>query len=191
MQNNLNKRGKLFILSGPSGAGKGTLRERALKNVEDLVYSISCTTRQPRAGETNGVEYRFISLQDFEERIKLNKFLEYANVHGCYYGTLRADVERELDAGRDVLLEIDVQGAEQVKNILHDAILIFIMPPSREILEARLRARGTESEDVLQVRLKNAELEMSRAGNYNHVIINNDLELAAKELKEIILSYRN
>ena len=185
------KRGKLFILSGPSGAGKGTLRAIALSDVKNLVYSISCTTRPPRAGETNGVEYRFISKGDFENKINLNEFLEYANVHGCYYGTLRDDVERELEAGNDVLLEIDVQGAEQVKNILSEAVLIFIMPPSREILESRLRARGTESEEILKIRLNNAVDEMSKAASYKHVIINDELDRAAQELREIILSYRN
>lgn len=184
------KRGRLFILSGPSGAGKGTLRAHALNNVKDLVYSISCTTRKPRAGETDGVEYRFISENEFKSRINAGKFLEYALVHGCYYGTLKDDVERELDAGRDVLLEIDVQGAEQIKNIVNDAISIFIAPPSLEILEQRLRLRGTEDEKTLELRLKNASDEMSKASKYEHVIINNTLDTAADELKKIILDYR-
>lgn len=184
------QRGRLFILSGPSGAGKGTLRTRALNNIKDLIYSISCTTREPRTGETDGIEYRFISENEFKAKINSKMFLEYANVHGKFYGTLREDVERELNAGRDVMLEIDVQGAEQVKNIINDAVLIFISPPSPEVLEKRLRNRGTEDEKTLSLRLKNALDEMKKAEIYNHVIINNDLNAASEELRNIILSYR-
>ena len=137
------RRGRLFILSGPSGVGKGTLRERALKDVEGLIYSISCTTRSPRPGERDGVEYRFVSEADFKRRVQEGLFLEHARVHDACYGTLRADVERELDAGNDVLLEIDVQGAKQVRSRLPDAISIFVAPPSLEELERRLRNRQT------------------------------------------------
>ena len=184
------KRGRLFVISGPSGVGKGTLRERALDGMENLTYSISCTTRGPRGAERDGVEYRFITERDFEDRIKQGKFLEHARVHGSYYGTLKEDVERELSAGRDVLLEIDVQGALQVRNVLPEAVLLFIAPPSLEELERRLRDRGTEDEDKIRTRLGNAALELEQSGKYDHVIVNGDLEAASSELREIILNYR-
>ena len=184
------KRGRLFVLSGPSGVGKGTLRERALNDMEDLTYSISCTTREPRPGERDGVEYRFISESDFEDRVKRGMFLEHARVHGASYGTLREDVERELNAGRDVLLEIDVQGALQVRDALPGAVLLFIAPPSLEELERRLRERGTEDEEKLRVRLGNAARELAQKEKYDHIIVNDDLDAASSELREIILNYR-
>ena len=184
------RRGKLFILSGPSGVGKGTLRERALKDVEGLIYSISCTTRSPRPGERDGIEYRFVSEADFKRRVQEGLFLEHARVHDAYYGTLRADVERELDAGNDVLLEIDVQGAKQVRSRLPDAISIFVAPPSLEELERRLRNRQTESDDELRHRLANAEMEMEQEGAYDRILVNDDLDDASAELRRLILSYR-
>ncbi|MBQ9564519.1 MAG: guanylate kinase [Synergistaceae bacterium] len=184
------RRGRLFVLSGPSGVGKGTLRERALDDLEDLVYSISCTTRAPRAGERDGVEYRFISKPDFEDRIKRGLFLEHAAVHDAYYGTLREDVERELNAGRDVLLEIDVQGAFQVRAALPDAVLLFVAPPSLEELERRLRERGTESDEKIRLRLRNAARELEQQEKYDRVVVNDDLDRASAELRGIILDYR-
>ncbi len=179
--------GKLFVLSGPSGAGKGTLRELALKNFDSLVYSISCTTRQPRNSETDGVEYRFITRENFENRINNGEFLEYAHVHDNYYGTLKQDVINELERGNNVLLEIDVQGALQVREKMPEAVLIFIAPPSIEELEKRLRARHTETEENLKLRLKNAEHEMNLQNEYNHVIINDDLNKAVNYLREIFI----
>ena len=184
------RRGRLFILSGPSGVGKGTLRERVLNDVEGLVYSISCTTRKPRPGETDGVEYRFISDEEFESRAQGGLFLEHARVHDARYGTLREDVERELNAGRDVLLEIDVQGARQVRGLLPDAVAVFIAPPSIDELARRLRERHTESERELELRLGNAEAELRQEGSYDHVVVNDDVDRAAEALREIILSYR-
>jgi len=184
------RRGRLFVLSGPSGVGKGTLRERALDDLEDLVYSISCTTRAPRAGERDGVEYRFISKPDFEDRIKRGLFLEHAAVHDAYYGTLREDVERELNAGRDVLLEIDVQGGFQVRAALPDAVLLFVAPPSLEELERRLRERGTESDEKIRLRLRNAVRELEQQEKYDRVVVNDDLDRASAELRGIILDYR-
>ena len=184
------RRGKLFILSGPSGVGKGTLRERALNDVDDLVYSISCTTRRPRPGETDGVEYRFISEPDFEQRVKGGLFLEHAHVHGARYGTLKEDVERELGAGRDVLLEIDVQGARQVRKCLPEAVSIFVAPPSLEELERRLRFRRTESDEEMARRLQTAAVELEQEKDYDHILMNDDLDRATKALREIILSYR-
>ncbi|NLL37070.1 MAG: guanylate kinase [Fretibacterium sp.] len=183
--------GKLFVISGPSGVGKGTLRARALEGFDDLVYSISCTTRPPREGEREGMDYRFISEQEFLERVRQGQFLEYARVHGAFYGTLRSDVERDLAAGLDVLLEIDVQGALQVKQLLpSQAILIFVSPPSVEELERRLRWRHTETEDKIRVRIANAKEELLQADKYDHVVLNDDLFRAAEELKNIIYEYR-
>jgi len=180
-----NKKGKLFVISGPSGAGKGTLREHALADVKNLVYSISCTTRQPREGEVDGVQYRFITHEKFKEDIEKNLFLEYAHVHSDFYGTLKADVIKELDAGKNVLLEIDVQGALQVREKINDAILIFIAPPSIEELERRLRDRHTETEENLKLRLSNALKELELKDKYDYVIINDNLEKASQELKNL------
>ncbi|MBR4196413.1 MAG: guanylate kinase [Synergistaceae bacterium] len=181
------KTGKLFVLSGPSGVGKGTLREHALKDAPNLKYSISCTTRQPRDGETDGVEYRFISREKFREDISRGMFLEYAHVHEDYYGTLKADVVNELESGHDVLLEIDVQGALQVKEKMPGAVLIFVAPPSTEVLERRLRGRGTEADKSLHVRLENAVKELALKDRYDYVIVNDDLDSASDELRKIIL----
>lgn len=183
------KTGKLFVLSGPSGAGKGTLRENALRDIPNLTYSISCTTRHPRAGETDGVEYRFISREKFEEGISQNLFLEYAHVHEDLYGTLKQDVINELEAGRNVLLEIDVQGALQVKAKMPEAVLVFVDVPSVDELERRLRNRHTESDESLSVRLKNAINELKQKNKYDYVIVNDDLERACKELREIFTDH--
>ena len=183
--------GKLFVLSGPSGVGKGTLREHALNNIANLVYSISCTTRQPRPGETDGVEYRFISHEKFKQDISDNLFLEYAHVHNDYYGTLKADVEDALNSGLDVLLEIDVQGALQVREKMPQAVLIFIAPPSVQELEHRLINRNTESQEVIRTRLHNALRELELQDKYNYVIINDDLERASQELRNIIINYES
>lgn len=180
--------GKLFVLSGPSGAGKGTLRERALNDISNLVYSISCTTRRPRPGELDGREYRFITHEKFTEWVNQNLFLEYAHVHDDMYGTLKADVVRELDAGNNVLLEIDVQGALQVKEKIPDAVLVFVDVPSIDVLERRLRGRHTESEAALRVRLTNAEKERALKNAYDFVIVNDNLDSACAELRRIIAS---
>ena len=182
-------KGRLFVLSGPSGVGKGTLREHALSNISGLVYSISCTTRQPRPGETDGVEYRFISHEKFQQDIDDNLFLEYAHVHNDYYGTLRRDVENALNSGHDVLLEIDVQGALQVREKMPEALLIFIAPPSVQELERRLINRCTESPDAVRTRLHNAIKELELQDKYNYVIVNSDLETASRELRAIITSH--
>jgi guanylate kinase len=184
------REGRLFVLAGPSGVGKGTLRTKALSGLENLIYSISCTTRQPREGERDGVEYHFVTARDFEEMIAGGLFLEHAVVHGNRYGTLLKDVELETGAGRDVLLEIDVQGARQVKAILPESVLIFIAPPSLDVLEKRLRQRKTESEDKISLRLENAKKEIALSSEYDHIIVNDDLEKACTELRGLILSYK-
>jgi guanylate kinase len=170
--------------------GKGTLRTRALADVENLTYSISCTTRKPRNGERDGVDYHFVTREEFEEKIAGGLFLEHAVVHGDRYGTLREDIVRELESGRDALLEIDVQGAQQIRSLLPESVLIFILPPSLEVLEERLRRRRTESEEKIDLRLEDAKKEMERAKEYDHVVLNDVLERASEELRRIILHYR-
>lgn len=180
--------GKLFVLSGPSGAGKGTLRENALKDIPELVYSVSCTTRKPRDGEVDGVQYRFITREEFADRIARDEFLEYAHVHDDMYGTLKADVMKVLDSGKNVLLEIDVQGALQVKAKFPEAVLVFVDVPSIQELERRLRDRHTETESALQTRLANAITERSLRDKYDYVIVNDSLEKACAELRRVITS---
>ncbi|MFA7621068.1 MAG: guanylate kinase [Aminobacteriaceae bacterium] len=184
-------RGNLFVLSGPSGTGKGTLRKLMFERVPGIEFSVSCTTREPRNGEQEGVDYRFVSHKVFLDRLEKGDFLEYAVVHGQYYGTLKEDVLYALESGFDILLEIDVQGALQVRESMPDSVLVFVSPPSFEELEQRLRDRGTEAEDLLQVRLYNARQEMEKCGFYDHVIINDCVERAAKELESIIIEYRS
>ncbi len=187
---NRSYKGKLFVLSGPSGAGKGSLRKKVFETVEDIRFSISCTTRPPRQGEKDGVDYRFISEEAFLTLLEEDRFLEYAKVHGHYYGTLRDDVERTLSSGIDMVLDIDVQGAFQVREKMPESILVFVSPPSLEELERRLRERGTESGENLRIRLRNARLEMLKSGDYDYVIVNDDAERASNELKSIITGFR-
>ncbi|MCL2684249.1 MAG: guanylate kinase [Synergistaceae bacterium] len=184
------KRGVLFIISGPAGVGKGTLRKGLFTEMPDIVYSISYTTRDRRHGERDGLDYHFISKSGFEQLIKSGEFLEWAEVHGNYYGTRRSDIERVLNEGRDVLLEIDVQGWRQIKSRLPEAIGIFITVPSLDHIESRLEDRGTETQDQLDIRLRNAVMEMRHAREYDHVIINDDLRRATDELVELVKKYR-
>jgi len=188
---NRSDRGKLFVLSGPSGAGKGTLRKKVFESVQGIRFSISCTTRPPRQGEREGIDYRFSSEEAFLSLLKEDKFLEHAKVHGHYYGTLREDVEKALSDGIDMVLEIDVQGAFQIRKKMPESILVFVSPPSLEELEHRLRERGTESGEHLRLRLNNARLEMMKAKDYDYIIVNDDAERASEELKSIITGYRS
>ncbi len=142
-----NRKGTLFVLSGPSGAGKGTIRARVFEALDGLSYSVSCTTRAPREGERDGVDYRFITPEDFAARIAAGDFLEWADVHRHRYGTLKSDVEKVLNEGKDMFLEIDVQGALQVKKKMPEAVTLFVVPPSIEVLEERLRGRRCQCED--------------------------------------------
>jgi guanylate kinase len=184
-------RGHLFILSGPAGAGKGTLRNTLFQEMGDLEFSVSCTTRDKRPGELEGRDYYYISRDDFRSMAAENKFLEWAEVHGNYYGTRQSDVDGVLDSGRDILLEIDVQGSRQVKSKESDAVRIFITAPSLDALESRLEDRGTETQAQLDIRLRNAANEMRFAREYDHVIVNDDVQRASKELVELVKSYRS
>jgi guanylate kinase len=184
------KRGHLFILSGPAGAGKGTLRQRLFREVDGLEYSVSFTTRPMRPGEAEGRDYHYISRGEFERMADSGEFLEWAEVHRNCYGTGKSGVERVLSAGLDMVLEIDVKGCRKVKDIVPEAIRIFITVPSLDELESRLEERGTETSEQMGVRLRNAAMEMKQAAEYDHVIVNDDVARASKELVEIIKSYR-
>ena len=181
-------RGSLIILSGPSGAGKGTIHNELLKNNKNLRYSISMTTRQPRDGEVDGVDYFFVSEEKFKEEIEKNSFLEYAIVHSNYYGTLKSNVEEYLSGGFDVILEIDIQGALKIKNSGVEVIYIFIMPPSMKELRDRLVKRGTESKEKIIERFKNAYKEINEYSKYNYVVINDEVENAVKKVEAILLA---
>jgi guanylate kinase len=179
----------VFIISAPSGSGKSTLVHRLLERHEELIFSISCTTRPPRGQETNGVEYNFLSRKEFEAMIRAGEFLEYAEVFGNYYGTHRADsLDRSLREGKDLVLDIDVQGARQLKVALPDAVSIFILPPSREILEARLRARSQDTEEVIQRRLRGAAAEVANYRQYDYVLINREIEQSVSKLECIVMA---
>jgi guanylate kinase len=183
-------KGNLFIISSPSGGGKGTLIREILLRVPDVGYSVSFTTRQPRRGETDGKQYRFVSVSEFEELIAAGEFLEYANVHGNFYGTTRRAVEKELLAGHDVILEIDVQGAEIIKQSMSDTVSVFILPPNFETLRERLIRRGTDAPEVLAVRLENAPGEIARYTKFDYVIVNDEKERAVAQLAAIFYAER-
>lgn len=176
------RHGNLFVISGPSGAGKGTLVARLLDAVDDAWVSVSVTTRSPRPGEIDGIHYFFASDEEFDRLVAEDGLLEWANVHGCRYGTPRKTVEEHIANGEQVILEIDVQGAFQVRESMPGARLIFIEPPSLEVLESRLRGRGTETEDVIEKRMKTALLELSRKMEYDIRLVNDDLDVATSEL---------
>jgi len=184
------KRGRLFIVSGPSGAGKSTVCKLVRRKL-NINLATSATTRAPREGEVNGREYHFLSLDEFQSKIKADEFLEYANVHGNYYGTLRSEAVSRLDRGENVILEIDVQGGLQVKEKFEDAYLVFFKAPSVEILEERLRGRGTEADEVVQLRLKNSLKELEYEDQYEYVIINEEVDTSVNELIKVIKEQSN
>lgn len=180
-------RGMLFVISGPSGVGKTVLCNRMIERFRpNMVYSISATSRLPRGGETDGQEYFFYTAERFEAEIKSNSFAEWAVVHGNYYGTPRAFLDSRRDSGKHVLLNIDVQGAFKIREVYPEAVLVFIMPPSIESLEERIRKRNMDTEDVLKNRLKNALEEMVCCDQYDHVIVNDDLAVATEGLAVIL-----
>jgi guanylate kinase len=183
-------RGMLVVVSSPSGGGKGTLIRRVLKTVPNLGYSVSFTTRPPRAGEADGRDYHFVSVDEFQEMIGAGEFLEWAQVHGHLYGTGRSQVAREVAAGRDIILEIDVQGARSVRALVQDAVSVFILPPSYEVLSERLIGRGSEPPAELLVRLGNARGEVEHYREFDYVVINDDADRAAQQLASIIYAER-
>ena len=183
----LNERGLLVVLSGPSGVGKGTVR-KALFDLEghDLVYSTSMTTRPPRSGEIDGEDYYFVSHEEFERRIKNDAFLEWAEFVGHYYGTPKDKIETHLKAGKEVVLEIEVQGAIQVREKAPDGVFIFVAPPNKEALYRRLLRRGTESTDTIQKRMDKAEREFPLAHKYDYIVVNDEVTNAADRVLAII-----
>ena len=180
---------KLFVMSAASGAGKTTLKDKVIGEFPDIVYSISATTRSPREGEVNGVHYFFKTKEEFEQMIKDDALVEYNLVHGNYYGTPKSFVEDMLRQGKRVLFDIDVFGKVNFDKVYPEATGILILPPSEEELERRLRGRGTDSEEVIRLRLENAKKEMEFAktkGKYEYIIVNDDIEKAANELRTIL-----
>jgi guanylate kinase len=180
----------VFIISAPSGSGKSTLVARLLAEVEGLSFSVSCTTRQPRGTEKTGQAYDFIDRPEFERRIAADEFLEYAEVFGNYYGTPRSALELARSKSQDLVLDIDVQGAAQLKKRIPDAVTIFVLAPSREVLEKRLRTRSQDSDVVIRRRLDVAAREIRDYNRYDYVLVNEDLDLASESLKAIIRAER-
>ncbi len=182
---------KLYVISGSSGVGKGTVLKGFLKRNPEFMLSISCTTRKPRPGEVDGVNYFFLSKDEFKNCIDNDKFLEWAEFAGNFYGTKKKYINKCLEEGKDIILEIDTQGALQVKSRMPEAVLIFMCPPSYEALENRLRGRHTEDEQTIQKRLSEARIELERAENFDYKIINDDLETAIKSLENVINKERH
>jgi len=180
----------LIIIAAPSGGGKSTVLRRVFAEVPDLQFSISHTTRAPRAGEQNGREYFFVGENAFRALIAEGAFLEWAEVHGRLYGTARAELERARQGGKDLVLDIDVQGAAQILKAHPESLSIFLRPPSLEVLKERLRGRGSESDESLATRLANAEGELNRASEFRHVVVNDRLDDAVDAVKRIIVDAR-
>jgi guanylate kinase len=180
----------VFIISAPSGSGKSTLVNRLMQEVDGLTFSVSCTTRAARGNEKSGHAYDFISREEFQRRIKAGDFLEYAEVFGNYYGTPRSALAAARDAGKDLVLDIDVQGAQQLRERIRDAVSIFVLAPSREILEQRLRARSQDSDEVIRRRLDNAAREIGDYEKYDYVLVNENLDVALESLKAIVRAER-
>jgi guanylate kinase len=178
--------GKLIVISAPSGGGKGTVIKRILELRPDLCYSVSATTRTPRDGEVDGEAYHFKSKEQFIQMIENNEFLEHAKYVDEYYGTPKQYIIESVKNGKNIILEIEVQGAKQVMDLMPEALTIFIVPPSLEELENRLRGRGTDSEEKLLKRLKTAELELDEKENYSFIVVNDEVDRAAKEILSIV-----
>lgn len=183
-------RGMLIVVSSPSGGGKGTLIDRVLKTVPGVGYSVSYTTRAPRATEQSGREYFFVDRPTFEQMIERGEFLEWANVYGHLYGTSKGQVEHERAAGRDIILEIDVQGADSIRRAIPDGVSVFILPPSFELLRQRLLARGTDSPADLEKRLRGAPAEVEQYKYFQYVILNDDINRASQQLAAVIYAER-
>jgi guanylate kinase len=179
--------GKVFVITGPSGVGKGTLIERLLEAIPELELSISATTRQPRSGEVDGRDYHFLSPEEFRRRLEAGEFLEHASYSGNYYGTLRSEVEERIGKCNSVVLEIEVQGARQVRDALgDDAILIFIAPPDESALRDRLEGRGTDSLEAIEQRLRTAEVELAARSEFALEVVNDEVQNSASELEKLV-----
>ena len=182
----------VIVISAPSGGGKSTIVKKLLQEVDNLSISISATSRQPRGQEVDGVDYHFLTKEEFEKRIKENKFLEYATVHDNYYGTLKSEVEKKWNNGKDIILDIDYQGGQQISKQLekNKLLKIFILPPSMEVLKERIINRAENSIEEIEKRLKNSRNEVNYASEYDFVVINDDLDTAINEIKSIITTKR-
>lgn len=182
----LSRKGTLFVIAAPSGGGKSTVLHALLGKVPDLQYSVSVTSRQPRGAEQDGVDFHFVSEEKFLELIDHKEFYEWAKVHGNYYGTRKKVVEDLVQAGHDVAMDIDVQGACQIKGMKPDSVTIFLLPPSMEVLEKRLRGRDTDQEDVIAMRMTNAAEEIQQCGLFDYLLINDDLDHTIATIRSII-----
>ena len=179
--------GKVFVITGPSGVGKGTLIEQLLERVPELELSISATTREPRPGEIDGRDYHFLTPEEFRRRLEAGDFLEHASYSGNYYGTLRSEVKRRIDACNSVVLEIEVQGARQVRDAMGaDAVLIFIAPPDEAVLRERLEGRGTDSPEAIDQRLRTAEVELAARSEFPLEVVNDEVQKAASKLEKLV-----
>ena len=183
-------RGNLFILSAPSGAGKSSLISALLNKHSDMKVSVSHTTRSPRPGEENGMHYHFVSVEEFKTLIDKNDFFEWAQVFDNYYGTSKKAIETQLDAGIDVFLDIDWQGAQQIRKLVDDVETIFILPPPKEELESRLNNRGQDSAEVIAGRMAKAQSETSHYNEYDYVVVNDDFDTALAEIETIVMAKR-
>jgi guanylate kinase len=183
-------RGKLFVISGPSGAGKSTIVRALRERVEGLGYSISHTSRNQRATEKDGIDYHFVDRKRFEAMIEEGAFVEWAKVYDDYYGTSLTSIDSQTDLGLDVALDLDTQGAKNIKDHFENSVSVYVLPPSLEILEKRLRKRGTDQENVIEARMGKALGEIGKAGWYDYIIINDDLETAVREMTSLITSER-
>jgi len=184
-------KGTLFVISAPSGSGKSTLIKNILASRRNTVFSVSMTTRKPRGEEKDKIDYHFVTKDYFKSRIEVDDFLEYAEYCDEFYGTPRTFVEMNIEQGNDVILEIDTQGARRIRSVCKDAVHIFVMPPSFEVLEQRLRDRATETEEKIQKRLYTARSEMTRADEYDYIVINDDLQEATMKMLSIMSAEKN
>ncbi|WP_187117190.1 guanylate kinase [Clostridium mediterraneense] len=181
-------RGVLIVISGPSGAGKGTICKALLEKHKEISLSVSATTRNPRCGEVDGVNYHFLKKEDFLARVEADDFLEYAEVYGNYYGTPKSNVEKILESGTDVILEIDIQGALKVKEKSKEGVFIFILPPSMEELKQRIINRGSETPESLMTRFKSAYKEINYVSKYNYAVVNDTVDKAVEKIEAILLA---